>query len=338
LLQPIKMDSKQLIKEIVNKNFQPIYFLHGEEGFFMDEITKALIDNVLDEGERDFNQSIFYGKDTDISTIVNEAKGYPIMSERRLVVLKEGQDIKNYDALESYCENPLKSTVLVINYKYKTFDSRKKVMKLAAKAGIVFKSEKVKEYKLADWISGHVKDIGFGITSKASILLAEFLGNDLSRITNELSKLSILLEKGTTINEIHIEENIGISKDYNVFELKNAIAVRDVPKAYKIVYYFEHNPKATDIVVVVSTIFTFFSQLMRIHFLSNKSRESVAAALKVHPFAAGELMSSAKVYNPKKIAANLAILYEYDLKSKGVGNSSFSKGDLMREMIYRLMH
>jgi DNA polymerase III subunit delta len=170
------------------------------------------------------------------------------------------------------------------------------------------------------------------------MLLAEFLGNDLSRIVNELDKLQILVEKGTTINEIHIEENIGISKDYNVFELINAVGARNVEKANRIVDYFDHNPKATSIIVVISNLFNHYSRLMRIHFIENKSREAIAASLKVHPFVAGELVNSSKIYNPKKIAANIAVLHEYDLKSKGVGNSSFTEGQLMKELIFRLMH
>jgi DNA polymerase-3 subunit delta len=332
------MPHKVIIKDIQNKKFEKVYFLHGEEGFFIDEITKALVENVLEEHERDFNQAIMYGKDSEVLNIISEAKGYPMMAERKLVIIKEAQDLKDFDLLESYFENPSDRTVFVINYKHKTFDTRKKIAKVVAKNGLIFKSDKVKEYHLAQWISTYVKSVGYGITSKASILLSEFLGNDLSRITNELEKLFLLLEKGTDINDVHIEENIGISKDYNPFELVNAISVRDVTKAFKIANYFEHNPKAGDLMVVIPSTFNFFTKLMRIHFLNNKSSEGVAAALKVHPFVATQHINATKVYNPKKIASNIAILHEYDLKAKGIGNSSFSQGELMREMIYRLLH
>ena len=332
------MPHKAIIKDIQNKKFEKIYFLHGEEGFFIDEITKALVENVLEDHERDFNQAIMYGKDSEVLNIISEAKGYPMMAERKLVIIKEAQDLKDFDLLESYFENPSDRTVFVINYKYKTFDTRKKIAKVVAKNGLIFKSDKVKEYQLAQWISTYVKSVGYGITSKASILLSEFLGNDLSRITNELEKLFLLLEKGTDINDVHIEENIGISKDYNPFELVNAISVRDVTKAFKIANYFDHNPKAGDLMVVIPSTFNFFTKLMRIHFLTNKSSEGVAAALKVHPFVATQHINATKIYNPKKIASNIAILHEYDLKAKGIGNSSFSQGELMREMIYRLLH
>lgn len=333
------MDHKLIIKEIKAKKLEKIYFLHGEEPYFIDEITDEIEKNALEEHERDFNQVVVYGKDIDALSLLSELKNYPMMGGRKLVILKEAQDFKDLEKLESYFAQPASATVFVINYKYKTFDSRKKIMKLAATNGLVFKSEKVRDYNLATWITNYAQGEGFKITSKASMLLAEFLGNDLGRIVNEIEKLSILLEKGTTINDIHIEENIGISKDYNVFELTNALAVRDVPKAFKIVDYFDHNPKATDIIMVISTIFKFYSQLMRIHFLPNKAKEAVASALQVHPFVAGELVNASKVFNPKKIAINIAILHEFDLKSKGVGNTgAYSQGDLMKEMIYRMLN
>lgn len=328
----------QIIKDIESGRFEKIYFLHGEEPLFIDMITDAIVKNALEEHERDFNQTIIYGKEADALSLISEAKGYPMMAERRLVVLKEAQDFRGMEDLLPYFENPSDQTILVINHKYKNYDTRKKSMKAVAKNGLVFKSEKVKEYKLPDWIKDHVISQGYSITPKASMLLAEFLGNDLSRIVNEIEKLEILVEKGTTINEIHIEENIGISKDYNVFELINAVGSRNIEKANRIVDYFDHNPKATSIIMVISNLFNHYSRLMRIHFLENKSREAIASAIKVHPFVAGELLSSAKIYNPKKIAANIAILHEYDLKSKGVGNTSFTHGQLMKELIFRLMH
>ena len=334
------MDYKAIIKDIQNKKFENIYFLHGEEAFFIDEITNALIDNVLEPHERDFNQAIIYGKDADVLGVISEAKGYPMMASRKLVVLKEAQEIKDkeFELFASYFEQPSDLTVFVINYKHKTFDTRKKIAKAATKNGLMFKSEKIKDYLLPDWISNYVKTVGYGISSKGSIMLAEFLGSDLSKISNELSKLFILLEKGTTINEIHIEENIGISKDYNAFELINAISVRDVNKTYQIAKYFEHNPKAGDIHQVIPSAFGFFSKIMRIHFLPNKTKEAVASALKVHPFVASQMINASKVYNPKKIASNIAILHEYDLKSKGINNSSFPQSELMREMLFRLLH
>lgn len=332
------MDHKLLLKEIRNKKFEKIYFLHGEEPYFIDVLTKAIQDNALEESERDFNLSILYGKDAEVLSLISELKSYPMMAERRLVILKEAQYFKAIEQLESYLENPANSTIFVICYKYKTFDARKKTLKNALKNGVVFKSEKVKEYQLAEWIQQYIKTTGYELTSKACMLLIESLGNDLGRIVKELEKLAVLIEKGTIINENHIEENIGISKDYNVFELTNAVANKDNLKALKIVDYFDHNPKAADLVFVISNLFKFFSQIMRIHFLPNKSREAVARALGVHPFVAGELTNAKNKYDPRKIAANIALIHEYDLKSKGVGNTSATQGELMREMVYQLIH
>jgi len=333
------MDHLQLIKEIRSGQFRKIYFLHGEESFFIDEISNAVIEGALQEHERDFNQTIIYGKDADVGSLKAELNGYPMMAERRLVVLREAQDFeKKMDELEPYFNSPLETTIFVVCFKYKNYDSRKKLVKLAEKQGIVFNSEKIKEYALGDWILKYVKSKGYGLSSKACSLLVEFLGNDLGRIVNEVEKLTIILEQGTTINEVHIEENIGISKDYNMFELTNALAARDVLKANKIVNYFEHNPKAAHITVVIPQIFRLYSQLLRIHFLPNKSAEAIASSLKVHPFVARELLGASKQFDPRKIAANIAILQEYDLKAKGVGNSSSSGGELLREIIFRMLH
>jgi DNA polymerase-3 subunit delta len=332
------MDHKSIIQDIKNKNFKSVYLLHGEEPYYIDLISKSIIDNALEEHERDFNQMICYGADSDVQSIIAEAKGYPLMAQRRLVVIREAQGLKDIELLEKYCSNPEPTTVLVILYKYKKFDSRKKIFKEITKNGLTFSSDKIRDYQLVDWINNYLKTTEYAITPKASTLLADFLGNDLSKITNELDKLALLLQKGTTINEVHIEENIGISKDYNVYELTNAIAVRDVHKALTIVNYFEHNPKSGELVLVIGNIFTFFFKLMRIHFANNKSNEAISQLLKIHPFAVKELLNASKIYPPKMISRNISYLHEYDLKSKGLNNDSFSKADLMKELIYKIMH
>lgn len=332
------MDYKAIIREITQKKFEKIYFLHGEEPYFIDEITNAIIENAMDESERDFNQTIVYGKECDAGTIIADAKSYPMMGERRLVVIKEAQEFKEIDLLESYFNHPVETTIFVVCYKHKKFDTRKKLIKTAASNGLVFLSDKVRDYKLVDWISTYAKSTGYQITPKAAMLLAEFLGTDLSRIANELEKLSILVEKGTTINEVHIEENIGISKDYNLFELQNAFAERDYLKASKIVHYFEKNPKMGPIIPIISNLFRYHTQLMRIHFMKDKSRETIASSLGINPYIVTQYTNAAKIYNPKKLAANIEILQEYDLKSKGVNYVSPDGGELMKEMIYRLMN
>jgi DNA polymerase-3 subunit delta len=334
------MDYNSLLKKIKSKEFKPIYLLHGEEPFYIDKISKALENSVLEEHERDFNQTIVYGKDVDLGSLVSDAKGYPMMSERKLIIIREAQDIKEkeLELLERYFENPNETTVFVLGYKYKKFDSRKKLYKIINQAGEIFHSEKIKEYKLSEWIETYLKKSDYTITPKASKLLADFLGNDLSKITNELDKLSLLIEKGTTISDVHIEENIGISKDFNTFELINAIQVRDVPKAFLIINHFEHNPKANPIIPIITQIFNFYIKLMRIHFAPNKSNEALGALLKTNPYFVKDYLLSCKLYNPSKIASNVSILHEYDLKSKGINNSSTSEGELLREMVYRLIN
>lgn len=332
------MDHKLLLKDIRNKKFEHMYFLHGEEAYFIDLLSDAIMEHALEDHERDFNQTIVYGKDAELLSLVSELKAYPMMSERRLVVLKEAQDFRHMDGLEQYADQPSNTTIFVICHKYKTFDARKKVLKSFAKNGVVFKSDKVREYQLADWISNYVKSTGYGINSKASMLLAEFLGTDLGRIVKELEKLAILLPPGTTIDESHIELNIGISKDYNVFEFVNAISARNTEKAFKIIQYFEYNPKAADITVIISNLFKFFSQIMRIHFLPNKSREAIAQAVGVPPFVAGELLQAKNQYDPRKIAAVIELLHRFDLKSKGVGNSSVNQGELLKELTFQILH
>lgn len=333
------MDHKTIISSIEKKQFQPVYLLHGEEPFFIDMITDAIVKNALEDHERDFNQTIVYGKDCVPIDVVGLAKQFPMMSERSLVVIREAQDIKKWEDFEDYFVNPQPSTIFVICYKHKKMDARSKAVKAVVKSGIVFLSDKIKDYQLVTWIMKYVKDQGFDITEKAANLLAEFLGNDLSKIMNELEKLAILLEKGTRINDVHIEENIGISKDYNVFELVNAVAEQDVLKANKIVTYFGQNPKAAHPTVIIANLFSLFQRLMAVHFLPAKSPEAIATHLKVHPFVAKETLRQSKLHNPKKIARNIHLLKDYDLRSKGVGGySNVSEGDLMKELVFLVMH
>ncbi|MEY3087645.1 MAG: DNA polymerase III subunit delta [Flavobacteriia bacterium] len=332
------MDASLIISALKAKQFAPLYFLHGEESYYIDLITDALQANALEEHERDFNQTILYGKDADLLALQSELKAYPMMAERRLVILKEAQDFKQLDALESYAEAPSPTTVFVICYKHKTFDARKKLLKHFAKNGTIYKSEKVRDYQLPEWIAKYVRSRGMQINGKATMLLAEFLGADLGRIANEIEKLRIVLGPNTGITEQHIEQHIGISKDYNVFELVNAVAQKQTDKVFKIVQYFEYNPKAGELLAIIPAFFKLFSQLMRVHFTPNKSREGIASSLGVHPFVAGELLANRQHYDPKKIAAIIALLHEYDLKAKGVGNSQMTDAELLKEMVFQILY
>ena len=332
------MEPSVILKEVQQQQFKPLYFLHGEESYYIDMLAEEIQKHALQDHERDFNQTILYGKDVDLLALISELKSYPMMAERRLVILKEAQDFKKIEELEAYVEQPTPTTVFIVCYKNKAFDARKKLLKPFAKLGHVYKSDKIRDYQLPEWISKYVRSKGMQVNAKATMLLAEYLGSDLGRIVNELDKLQIVLGQNQTITEQDIEKNIGISKDYNVFELVNAISNKQAEKAFKIVQYFEYNPKAGDLIVIIPSLFKLFSQLMRIHFLPNKSREAIASAVGVHPFVAGELLNARQNYDPRKIAAIIALLHDYDLKAKGVGNSSMDQGELLKEMVFQILY
>lgn len=332
------MDHLQLIKDAKAKNFKPVYLLHGEEPHFIDMVCDAILENALEEHEKDFNLTTAYGKDASALQLINEAKSYPTMAERRVVVLKEAQSFQGFAEMEAYFSQPNPQTIFVIAYKYKKMDARSSTYKAIAKNGVVFKSEKIKDWKITEYIRNLAKDMGYSLSEKAAIMLSEFLGTDIGKIQGELTKLSILVEKGSQINEVHVEENIGISKDFNMFELVNAVASRDVPKAFQIVSYFEANPKNGPLVVVIGNMFGFFAKLMRMHFMQGASDGEIASKTGIPPFQVSKHKPYLRVYNPKKISANIATLHEYDLKSKGLGNSQFTDGELMRELIFKLMN
>jgi DNA polymerase-3 subunit delta len=332
------MDHKALLKDIKNGQFKPIYVLHGEEPYFIDLLSDALIEHAVDESEKDFNLAVYYGRDLDVLTLMSEARSFPFMGTRKVVVVREAQDLKDIYELEKLLPNLVESNILVLCHKYKALDGKRKFTKEIANVGVNFKSEKVKDYNLTEWIAGYVRSEGYEITSKAAALLGEFLGNDLSRIVNELDKLAIVLEKGTKISDVHIEENIGISKDYNVFELVNAIAIRDTLKAFQIADYFEKNPKEHSIIIVIPSVFKLFTNMMRVHFAPNKTPEAIASSVGLHPFVAKELIRNCPNYPPKILARNVEILHNYDLKAKGVGNSSTSDGQLLKEMLVQILN
>jgi DNA polymerase III subunit delta len=332
------MDASLITKELQAKKFVPLYFLHGEESYYIDLITEAFQKYVLEEHERDFNQTILYGKDAELLALQSELKAYPMMAERRLVILKEAQDFKHLEALEAYSLTPSPTTVFVVCYKHKSFDARKKILKNFAKNGLIFKSDKVRDYQLPEWIAKYVRTQAMQINGKATMLLAEFLGADLGRIANEIEKLRIVLGSNAQINEQHIEQHIGISKDYNIFELVNAVAQKQADKAFKIVQYFDYNPKAGELVVIIPAFFKYFSQLMRVHFTPNKTREGIASSVGVHPFVAGELLANRQHYDPKKIAVIIALLHEDDLKAKGMGNSQTNSAELLKELVFQILY
>ena len=332
------MTFDQIINNLKNKVYHPIYFLMGEEPYFIDEISGYIADNVLSESEKGFNQTILYGRDIDVDTIISEAKRFPMMSNHQVLMIKEAQDIKNLDDLLPYVQNPLKSTILVMCYKYKVLDRRKKITKEIEKAGVVFESKKLYENRVQSWVANHLKTKGYDIDPRALMLLTEYIGNEISKIANELDKLMVNLEKGTQINVSHIELNIGISKDFNRFELQKAIGAKNFMKANQIVNYFSSNTSSHPIVVTLSSLFMYFSKVLMYHYITDKSKNNVAAVLEVNPYFVRDYELAARNYGVQKLNQIVAFLKETDLKSKGVGNSTTDGGELLKELVYKIMH
>ena len=333
------MDFNQILTDLKSKAYKPVYFLMGEEAYFIDEITNYILDHVLNETEKVFNQVVLYGKDIDAIAVIDAARRFPMMANYQVVVVREAQNIRNIEELIHYTDKPLKSTILVINYKYKTLDKRKKLYSSIDKNGVVLNAEKLYENKVPDWISKYLSQKGISISPESAALLTEFLGNDLSKIANELSKLIISLPSASKkITTELIEKNIGISKEFNNFELQKALVARDVLKSNRIIDYFEKNPKDNPFILTISSLASFFQKIFTYHFLKDKSKGSVAASLKINPYFVTDYEVAAKRYVPAKLVEIFSMLREYDLKSKGVGNSSTSDGDLLKELIFKIIH
>lgn len=340
------MTAAEIIKDLKAKKFKPVYLLHGEESYYIDQVVEYMENHVLSDMERGFNQTILYGKDTEIATVLNAAKRYPMMSDYQLVVVKEAQDLKWKDIegaskeaafVQGYFEKPMPSTILVLAYKYGNFDKRKKIYKSIAKSGLIFQSEPVRDYKLAQWIEELVKEKGYKIAAPAAALMAEYLGADLSKIANEVEKLLLNIGKETTIDTTLIQRNIGISKEYNVFELQKAIVMRDVYKCNQIANYFGSNPKANPMILVMASLNAYFTKVLKYHYLPNK--HDAAKDLGVSPFFVKDYEAAARNYNFDKTVQVIALLREYDLKSKGVDSTgNVSDGELLKELLFKIIH
>lgn len=332
------MEYKDILSDLKKKIYKPVYFLMGDEPYFIDKIADYIEHNVLDESEREFNQSVLYGRDVNVQQVISEAKRYPMMSDKQVVIIKEAQNIRLIEELESYVQQPLESTILVLCYKYKTLDKRKTFPKTIAKTGVLFESKKLYDNKVPDWISGYLKEKKYNAAPKAIQLLAEYLGADLGKIANELDKLMINLPPGTEINPDHIQQNIGISKDYNSFELNDAVGKRDILKANRIINYFGENPKDHPMVLTVGTLYNYFVKVLIYNMLQDKSRENAARALGVSPFFLQDYITAANNYPATRVKYAIGLLREYDLKSKGFDSGTTEEKELLKEMIYRIMH
>jgi DNA polymerase III subunit delta len=332
------MNFEEILSNLRKKVYHPVYFLMGDEAYFIDQISNFIASNVLDEAEREFNQSVLYGKDVDVATIISEAKRFPLMGSHTVVIVKEAQHVRKIENLEPYLNNPLSSTILVICYKYKTLDKRKKFAKDIANKAVLFESKKLYDNKIPEWIQNYLSKNNYSIQHKASYLLGEYLGADLGKITNELDKLMLIAPKDSEITAELIERNIGISKDFNNFELNNALGKREILKANLIAKHFASNQKDNPLVVTIGVLFGFFQKTLLYHTLKDKSRNNAAATLKVNPFFVKDYELAARNYPKGKLVKVISHLREYDLKSKGVDNVSISEGELLKELIYKILH
>lgn len=329
---------REIFEDLKKKIYAPVYFLMGEEPFFIDVISDQIEQRVLDETEKEFNQSVLYGRDVDVATIVSTAKRYPMMANHQVVIVKEAQVIKDIEQLEGYVKNPLKSTLLVICYKYKTIDRRKSFYKTLVKEGVVLDSKKLYDNEMPGWISNYVKNSGYRIGDRAAQLLADHLGNDLGKVVNELKKVYISLAKGGEVTTNIIEQNIGISKDFNVFELQNAFTEKNALKAFQIAKYFADNPKSNPFVVTIAVLHTYFTRILLYHSLKDKNEANVSKELGIRPFFVKDVKAAANKYPLSKVFLIMSLLREYDLKSKGVDSPNTDHGELLKELTYKILN
>lgn len=328
---------QSILNEIKAGDIRPLYFLMGEEAFFIDQISTFIETSVLDETQRGFDQTTIYGKDTSIDAIVSSAKRFPMLAERQVIVVKEAQNLsRTIEDLLTYVKNPQQTTTLVICYKYKSIDKRKALYKVLSKAHVVFESKKIYDSNIPSWISGELQKMNLKITPKASYLLSEFLGNDLAKISNELSKLQLVMGDNDLITPELIQINIGISKDFNNFELQKAIAQLDQKKAYQIVRYFSENPNQHPMVLTVATLYSFFSKLMILHTVNDRNPKVLSRAIGVNPYFLNDYTAAAKNFPMRRISSVFQTLRTIDVKSKGVG-ANLKPLDLYQELIFRIL-
>lgn len=335
---------EQIMGDIKNRKFKPVYFLMGEEPYFIDAITDYIEKNLLKEDEKAFNQTVVYGADVDLGQILNAAKRFPMMAEYNLVIVKEAQNVKgldgasegNADPFALYVENPLKSTVLVINYKGKKLDSRRKLTKLIDKEQVLFESKTLYDNQVGRWITDYLKGRGVSIEPNAAEIMAAHLGNKLSTIVMELDKLKLAVGENGTITTADVERNVGISKDFNVFELQNALGARDVYRSALIAKHMGAMPKHS-IIPDIAALYGFFTKIMILHSMSGSSPAEQAAALKVNPYFMKDYQTAARSYSLRQCAQIISILREYDAYSKGIDAPPVDDADLLNEMIFRIL-
>ena len=329
------MSSEKIILDWKKNNFKPIYWLEGEEPFFIDEIVDYAENKILTESEASFNLTVFYGKDADWATVINACRRYPMFAEKQVVIIKEAQQMKDIDKLESYVENPLSSTIFVVSYKDKKLDARTKFAKTVKTKGELLSTKKMYDNKLPEWVNALLFHQNLAINPKALAILIDNIGNDLSRIKTEIEKLIVNLGTRKTITEDDIETYIGVSKEYNIFELQDAIGKRNIAKALKIIQYFEKNPKAAPIQLILPALYSFFSKVLTIFSANSTDEKVIAAVLGVNPYFVKDYMQAAKNYNYGGVEKILLLLHHYNLKSVGIDNANNNDAALMKELIMK---
>lgn len=341
------MTFDKIIQDLKKRIFHPVYFLCGDEPYYIDLISDFIEKNVLSDSEKEFNQTVLYGKEVDVPTLVSYAKRYPMMSSHQVLIVKEAQDIKNLIGKESkdeknhlldYLQHPQKATILVFCYKYKSLDKRTKTAKELEKHALLFESKKLFDDKLPQWITDAVSKRGHRIHPAAAELMAEYLGNDLSKISNELEKLFLNVTPGAEIDPVLVESNIGISKEFNIFELQGALGRRNILKANQIINYFGANQKTNPLILTIPQLHSYFLKILTYHRLPNKGRSEVAGALGVNPYFVGDYEAAARAYSEDKVVNVISLLREYDMKSKGVNSPTLTEGALLKELVYKILH
>lgn len=331
------MSVEKIISDWKKKLFKPVYWLEGEEDYFIDKIVHYAEHNILSESEAGFNLTVFYGRDADWTQVINSCKRYPMFSERQVVLLKEAQHMRDIDKLESYIAQPLSSTIFVVAYKEKKVDGRTQLAKLLKTKAELFTTKKMYDSALPEWTNEMVKGKGFTISQKAVLLLVDHIGNDLSRIDNEVDKMLVNLGSRTNITEDDIEKYVGVSKEYNPFELQSAMAARDLPKAMRIIQYFEANPKAAPIQLVLPTLYNLFSKTYMIFGQSSKDDKTIAANIGVNAWFVKDYLLVARNYGYNGVEKALLLLHHYNLRSVGINDTGSSDASLLKEMVGKLI-
>ena len=332
------MSVEKIISDWKKKVFKPVYWFEGEEDFFINKAVDFAEHHLISEAESSFNLTIFYGKDAAWTDIINACRRYPMFSERQVVILKEAQHMRDVEKLESYIEKPLGSTVLVVSYKEKKLDARKKFTKLVKEHGVLVTTKKMYDREVPEWTQNLVHEKGLTIAPRALALLVDHIGNDLMRIGNEIEKLSVNLGDRTAISEDDIEKYIGVSKEFNVFELQAAVAAKDLSRAIRIVQYFESNPKAAPIQLVLPSLYGFFSKVFMVFGANSGDEKAVAAAIGVNPFFVKDYLQAARLYTYPGVENILLLLHTYNLRSVGIKNGGAGEGSLLKEMLVKMMN